>query len=263
MYKDTIITHTNNGTFFHKIKTKTEEKPKNICIEEENKNNCEFIIDQQTNEKHRIFGYYKDVDDYLIDNKFNNTHSYEILNKECKLYFDIEYQNNDAYFFDEIISSISKHYKAFFKQQLNQDDLCISTASGIGECSSWKGKEKHSYHIVVNNGLFFKKNQDIKYFIKYIYDNEQQEDVKKAIDKCVYGKNQSFKFPYQSKYGSDRIQKTVNGKFRQHLINKYSFCEFKGYYNFKIDELKQDKKTTQFFLQMFGILKMMLYLQKV
>jgi hypothetical protein len=44
-------------------------------------------------------------------------------------------------------------------------------------------------------------------------------------------KNQSFKMPYQSKHGSKRVQRPHNGTFRDHLIGKYSWEVFKGYYD--------------------------------
>jgi hypothetical protein len=43
--------------------------------------------------------------------------------------------------------------------------------------------------------------------------------------------NQSFKMPYQSKHGSSRVQRPHNGTFRGHLIGRYSWETFKGYYD--------------------------------
>ena len=41
--------------------------------------------------------------------------------------------------------------------------------------------------------------------------NEPNADITKATDTCVYGRNLSHKLPYQSKFGSDRVQiPTVN-----------------------------------------------------
>ena len=42
--------------------------------------------------------------------------------------------------------------------------------------------------------------------------------------------NQSFKMPYQSKHGSNRVQRPHNGTFRDHLIGRYSWETFKGHY---------------------------------
>ena len=259
---EVYIKHTQHGKYFWIVRKPNRFSPKNICVDEANKNECEFIVERQKNEKHRIFGYYKSVEDYLDENQYKNINSYEIICRECKLYFDIDgkdilwkkYDGKEETFFNEIIEKISIHYKAFFKHELKKEWLFISTASGIGETNSWKGKQKHSYHIVVNNGLFFEKNQDIKHFIKYIYEKETNEDIKTAIDKNVYGTNQSFKFPHQSKYGSTRIQKSLNGKFKDHLINKYSCDIFTGFYDFKIDEKQKNSKTT-ILLSDVGVIK--------
>lgn len=43
-------------------------------------------------------------------------------------------------------------------------------------------------------------------------------------------KNQSFKFHFKSKFGSNRIQTMVNGKFRNHLGNRNYFDDFVGQY---------------------------------
>lgn len=250
-----IITTIGNGKYYYKIKTNTDIKPKHLCIEEAIANECELIIERQTNERHRMFGYYKSVDDYRNTHSLTNVHAYEVICRECKLYFDIEYKHTATTtedFINDIKASITKHFEAFFKQELKEEHLMISCATGIGESASWKGVQKHSYHIVVNNGWFFKSNQDIKHFIKHIYDFEENEDIKKAIDKCVYGKNQSFKLPYQSKCGSERIQKVQNGKFKQHLINKYSFDAFNGHYKYTIDDTKQDKTDSSVLLSDVG-----------
>jgi len=233
---------TNNGLFFYKIVSDPKVKPKDICIKQAIKSKAEFVIEKQTNEKHREFGYYKSLDNYISENGYKNIHAYEILYRECKLYFDIEYTNNDNQFINDILKSIKKHFKAFFKMDLIDDNIYISSASGIGESASFKDVQKHSYHIVINNGYYFHSNQDIKRFVNFISDQESNNQIVDAIDKCVYGKNQSFKFPYQSKYGSIRVQKILKGNLKQHLINKYTFDDFKGYYKYDDTIIKQKDK---------------------
>jgi hypothetical protein len=44
---------------------------------------------------------------------------------------------------------------------------------------------------------------------------------------------------YQSKHGSKRVQRPHNGKFQDHLIGRYSWETFKGYY-----ETTSDSTTT-------------------
>jgi hypothetical protein len=44
--------------------------------------------------------------------------------------------------------------------ELEDVDMFTCDSSGIGESGKWEGKWKNSYHIVVNNGYFFKNNQE-------------------------------------------------------------------------------------------------------
>ncbi len=47
----------------------------------------------------------------------------------------------------------------------------------------------------------------------------------------------------------------MNGKFKQHLINKYSFDTFNGYYEYTNDITKQDKKDSSVILTDVGEIK--------
>ena len=49
------------------------------------------------------------------------------------------------------------------------------------------------------------------------------------IDIAVYGGNQNFKLPYQSKFGSSRVQKPINGTFKDHFIGRYGDDHFIGH----------------------------------
>jgi len=227
-----------SGTYFWKT-TRTEEKPKHICIDASKQNGCEFLIEQQLNEKHRRFAYFKDVDAFISDYSFKNNHAYEILVGECKLYFDIEYLDHGDEYLETLIECIAKHYHAYFKHELDRNALMISTASGVGECGSWSGKLKSSFHIVVNNGLYFESNQQIRNFIKYMYETEEDAQLVSCIDKQVYSKNQSFKMVHQSKYASSRIQVPSNGTFKEHLVRRYSYDTFKGHYTIPVNETNQ------------------------
>ena len=68
--------------------------------------------------------------------------------------------------------------------------MFVCDGSGIGESGKWKGIWKNSFHLVVNNGRFFKNNSDLKKFI-ISFGNPY-------IDLVVYGGNQNFRMPYQS-----------------------------------------------------------------
>jgi hypothetical protein len=96
--------------------------------------------------------------------------------------------------------------------------------------SSYSGKFKHSFHLVVNNGYYFNSTKEAKFFAESLKTSETNETLKKGIDLAPYMTNQSFKMPYQSKHGSNRVQKPLNGTFKNHLIGQYSWETFKGHY---------------------------------
>jgi hypothetical protein len=93
------------------------------------------------------------------------------------------------------------------------------------------GQYKQSYHLVVNNGYYYKSNRDAKEFVAGLKENEINDIFRDGLDLAPYMMNQSFKMPYQSKHGSKRVQRPHNGTFRDHLIGRYSWETFKGYYD--------------------------------
>ena len=138
------------GTFYWKI-TKKDVQPMNICIEAAKENECEFIVDQQTNGRHRRFGYYRSYKDFKNDYTRENVHFYEIINKgsDCKLYFDIEYLNENEAFIHEIMRSIETHYEAYFNLKWDADTVFMCSAHGIGESAGWKNMQK----ILLSRGV--------------------------------------------------------------------------------------------------------------
>ena len=198
----------------------------------------------------RQFIHYKDWESYVQIHEHKNRHAYEVINDaDCKLYFDIEFYENNIYtepsilFSNDIMPSIKKHYEAYYGMKLDDDDLGISSTNPRPHY--YKGETiKWSYHIVVSNGFFVKKNEDIKEFIKYIRSNETNTDVVNAIDLSPYKPKQSFKLPYQSKIDSpEYTQNIITGEFKNHLIKRYKHDEFKGYYECVIKEETIEKYT--------------------
>jgi hypothetical protein len=96
--------------------------------------------------------------------------------------------------------------------------------------TSYAGQYKQSYHLVVNNGYYFKSTRDAKSFVASLKETESDDIFRDGLDLAPYMTNQSFKMPYQSKHGSNRVQRPHNGTFRDHLIGRYSWETFKGYY---------------------------------
>lgn len=66
------------------------------------------------NERFRQFDCYESVDDFLNDNK-QNSDSYEIMHREFKLHFDIEYLNHHADFINDMIKSTATDCNKFLK----------------------------------------------------------------------------------------------------------------------------------------------------
>jgi hypothetical protein len=97
--------------------------------------------------------------------------------------------------------------------------------------SPYAGQYKQSYHLVVNNGYYYKSTREAKEFVASLKETESDDIFRDGLDLAPYMTNQSFKMPYQSKGGSNRVQRPHNGTFRDHLIGRYSWEDFKGYYD--------------------------------
>lgn len=235
------------GVFFHKIGCNVVHKPKFICIEQAKRNDCEFVVEviqsstYDDSKPWRKFGYYKDVDSYLDNCGSENNIACEIGYGDVKLYFDIDYYHSETKtkdLYDVILNSIKKHYEDFFGHPLKDSWLFVCSGSG-DKMVKGEMQYKHSYHIVVKNGLYFNSTTECKRFIQYIKRYETNTDVKESIDIAVYGVNQNLKLPFQTKFGETRMQLPLNGTFKDHLFGRYSFEEFNGYYQYTYDEKEQ------------------------
>lgn len=245
-------TKTKNGTFFHKTcPSGTCDKchPKSHCIAIAESQNAEVLVEQLT-DRGRRFGFYKDFAGYVAENRYKNHRMCEIItaDTDCKLYFDIEFKNTDVpegenpeYLFERTKKAIIRNYEAYFGMPLSQYDLFITNASGVGEQGSWAGAEKYSFHVIVNNGYFFRTNKDAQKFVKFIQQNDKT--IGSIIDPAPYQKNQSFRLPYQSKPGSTRAHIPQNGTFRDFFVKRYSHDRFVGYYTMP-NEVEAGKSAT-------------------
>lgn len=206
------------------------------CVASATEANHEFVVMRDTPSGFR-FAHFKDVDEYW--DKFPGTdyHFYEnISGSESKQYFDCEWARDDFpnLKIEDITEAICRGNKEYFDVDVRAEDIYVQTASGDGEEGTpYAGKFKHSYHLVVNkkdeNGkvMYARSNKDTKELVKHIKATETDESIKKAIDESVYGPSQSMKLMYQTKKGSNRVQKPVEvvtdrkETFKQHLIKRY------------------------------------------
>jgi hypothetical protein len=151
-----------------------------------------------------------------------NNGFFEILKEERKPYFDVEFPNNEKYNNRYIYKIIIKVIKKVF-EQLN---IPIGGYENIHSCyvkgkysnGPYEGLDKHSYHIIIDNNYKFQSLQDIIIFKTYLsnycndlyvkkgYDMLFKSDDGCVIDFNVYGKNQCFKLPYQSKSSNNYFQ---------------------------------------------------------
>ena len=92
------------------------------------------------------------------------------------------------------------------------NQITVTDGSGIGENGSFEGLNKYSYHSILHTEHYLDGESRYKAFkmhllnALYMETNEYLKDGIKdswAVDTSIYGINQQFKFPCQSKQGSD------------------------------------------------------------
>ena len=173
----------------------------------------------------------------------DNNHFYEILKDSRKPYFDIEYTTEKNGDFVKILDNVIKMIQKSFNNlgvKVSKKDIAMSYVKGIGEEGLFKNKKKHSIHLIINNGFCFKNQKDIKLYSQYLEELLLSDinngcidcDGNIAIDFSVYGKNQAFKLPFNSKVGSNRTQKiigeyhkTLNSFLISYDIDKYKVID--------------------------------------
>lgn len=184
----------------------------------------------------------------------SNHHLYELLSEERKLYLDIEYPNmNDEVenkkVMIKVINLLIKGLRKIGITEVNAYDFLFTKTTGEGEQGTFKNVSKMSYHIVLDNGYYFKSIMDIKKFMYYIYelaaDNEEYKCLFPStgfvIDMNVYTKNRLFKLPYQSKVGSPRVHTPLKKKHNNLNVSKWlcgMYINDAKYYNVSNIEVK-------------------------
>jgi hypothetical protein len=178
-----------------------------------------FFIDKEITYG-RVFASYPTIDDYISEFGTRNENIFEIIVDEtaCNLYFDIEYTPDlgDETLITQIINDIKQFVISVLKAPCDDNCIAVTQSIGVGEKGKYAGIMKYSYHIVIQNGYYFLSNKTIKLCIipllnKYIG----------IIDENVYGRNQSFKLPFQSKLESKRVQTPVNfaSELKRHSVS--------------------------------------------
>lgn len=186
---------------------------------------------------------YANIDLKTLENLWeHNYHLCEVItNDKRKPYFDIDLLPKDN---EEIQLVKDKVFDLIFpKFNIDMDNICksahISWADGI--CKK-KGKRKFSFHIIIDNGMYFENCEDQKLFmnnIKYeVNNNENYECLREGrLDFNVYGKDRNFKLPNQSKGDYGLIQQAEdNTTIYDYLI------QYDGKFTTKIDTSHLEKQ---------------------
>ena len=226
---------------------------------------------------------YKVVKDW---NTFKETYKKSDKNNGCaefiregqptKMYFDVDYyaEKGDSEMIDNVEAFLLYAIKDIYKIDCGECDITILEANGI---SKSKGCYKHSYHIIINNGIYFSNNADHKQFIDYlfksssditlsnpkrnelfnkmIYYNPFSKSQENALDKLAYSsKSHAFKLPWSRNEGEDRYFKIHSHSeeldFNDYCIGHYTPEAIEKYYDNKaIPSTDNWKRDTAYPLQ--------------
>jgi hypothetical protein len=248
-----------NGTdfFYTKVSKKNYNNdnyisPQDTSIERQEGDNILIMKQKLSNRNYTHQSYGSMSYNKLQDIYLTNYHLFELLRDERKPYFDIEFVNDGNT--DDIHKNIIKLIRNSLKSinvYVKDNEFKFYGSIGLGEKGLFKGLNKASYHIVIDNGYKFCSVKDVNKFSKYLKEqiiiNKEYENLKFnntfVIDMGVYTKNRVFKLPYQSKCYSKRIQYPIgdeNPELKHYLIS-YGINDYK-----KIDvsniTLKYEKK---------------------
>lgn len=170
---------------------------------------------EQVTTRGRRFGSLPDVPALVAAFGQRNCHLYEILvaGRPVKAYLDVEW-DGDAAGLDEVLQKLALAFDEVLGLHLNPGDVRVSCATGPGETGRFKGRTKHSYHVVVDNGWAFADTQAARAFVDLAFPGDER------VDRVPYGRNQSFKLVWNSKLDSDRVQLPLDGHSQQqHMVS--------------------------------------------
>tara|TARA_R110002074_G_scaffold19985_1_gene63549 strand:- start:108 stop:3545 length:3438 start_codon:yes stop_codon:yes gene_type:complete len=174
--------------------------PLAIAIENRKKDDITFKFDEEKGNK--TWTKYGNMN-YENINKYGwkvNNHLFEIIPKghPFKLYFDIDKrfisdENNEL-----LMTTLYTLIKDVMGIDMKKCNLAICYGKGIKDDYT-----KVSWHIIVEN-IIFKDMDDCKKVMKIlqyeVITNDKYDELRSGIlDFAVYGNNQAFKLPYQTK----------------------------------------------------------------
>ena len=223
-------------------KAKTKESPMRLSIDNAKLQNHKVIVSRQV-ENNRVYASYETPRQLReIIKTHGNLNLYELITPEqpVNIYFDIEFpesSQNEQDVFVALMELLDKLMKETFGESFDMCDVHMSGSVGKGKIRNIE-VTKVSWHIVIEANSCFKNMKELKTFMNFLkhrIDNPKDAEendlvkylvytlnsqVERVVDFAVYGNNQNMKLPYQSKYGSDRIQKP----FHEHEGISPHFC---------------------------------------
>tara|TARA_R110000803_G_C11986119_1_gene321318 strand:+ start:293 stop:3589 length:3297 start_codon:yes stop_codon:yes gene_type:complete len=221
-------------------------KPIEVALKERKCNEYTIKYDEESN-KGLTYTKYGNLTYEKLSNIWkNNNHLYEIIpdNTPFKFYLDIDKRFES----DSNNKETLKILKELIENtlEINFDDASISFGKGNKD-----DYIKVSWHIVFNNGIYFKNMNECKIFINYLKYKVVSEDkyflLKNGVlDFIPYKSNQAFKLPFQSKAFKNIIQipEDTNCKIEDYLLT-YKKGEIKYYDVSKFDEIMKPILTTK------------------
>ena len=192
---------------------------------------------------------------YSINNKNNGCAEFIRENQPTKMYFDIDFyaEEGDNTMLKNVIEFLIYTIKDIYKIDITEEQLTILEANGI---SKSKSCYKHSYHIIVNNDIYFLSNKEHKQFIDYlfksscditlsntkrnelfnkmIYFNPFTKEQDNVLDKLAYAfKSHAFKMVWSRNEGEERHFKIVGDdiEFEKMFIGHYTPEPIEKYYD--------------------------------
>jgi hypothetical protein len=164
-------------------------------------------------------------------------YEYVLEGRPVRPYFDVEYddgQLDSTETLDRVLLAI-----ATCLAEVGIEADCASIASifcATGACDKMPSGVKASFHIILDTGMVFRNTLEHgafmnKILIPYIEASETLKDAlywtdKNGARRCVidgapYGRTQSFRLPFQSKIGSNRVFVPITKAVANYCIGLY------------------------------------------
>ncbi len=216
------------------------------------------------------YGYYERRDvDKIIEKIGENRHLYEILQWDVALkpFFDLEMEleltkEEKEEKLDLFLELLLKELRDLYTFYIDKEDIVIIDSNT---------EKKLSYHIIINEKIYFKTMGEHKEFVEYLLarfdtaigeekelvekltwkkiEKDGREDERYIFDASVYTRNRQFRMLNQSKKGKDAVLKLVsNHKIKDTFVQYDERIKRKTKIDTKLlsqyfhQEFKKDKK---------------------